>query len=205
MLSTELFVHATGLAALAVNVLSLLCRCDMTLRRRSMFAGCLWTLNHVLLGAHSAAALTVVSISRTATSATTLDGSRVARRNIFLVFIGITLAVSAATWGGWASAVTLLAAIMSTYAMFYMRGARLRLSMLAGSLLWMVNAWQYGSWEQMAANLLTACAAVYGAWTLRGVDASNDAGKARGGPAATALQRQAPLAATSPSAGRRWR
>jgi hypothetical protein len=47
-----------------------------------------------------------------------------------------------------------------------MRGAALRLSMLLASLLWMVNAWQVGSWEQMAANIITACVAAYGAWTL---------------------------------------
>jgi hypothetical protein len=172
MLSTEVLVHATGLAALAINVLSMLCRCDLALRRHSVFAGCLWAVNNVLLGAHSAAALTVVSISRTATSAATLRRSRVARRNVFLTFVAITLAVAAATWGGWASAVTLLASVMSTYAMFYMRGARLRLSMLVASLLWMVNAWQYDSWEQMAANVLTAGAALYSAWTLSRVAAA---------------------------------
>ena len=165
-MSSEFLVHATGLAALFVNVCALLCRCEVSLRRHSVFAGCLWALNNVLLGAHSAAALTVVSASRTATSASTLERSHVARRNAFLAFVGLTIAAALLTWGGWASGVTLTASVMSTYAMFYMRGAALRLSMLLASMLWMVNAWQVGSWEQMAANVITGCVAAYGAWTL---------------------------------------
>ena len=165
-MSSEFLVHATGLAALFVNVCALLCRCEIALRRRSVFAGCLWALNNVLLGAHSAAALTVVSASRTATSASTLERGRVPRRNAFLAFVGLTVAAAAFTWGGWGSVVTLVASVLSTYAMFHMRGAALRVSMLIASMLWFVNAWQVGSWEQMAANVITGCVAAYGAWTL---------------------------------------
>jgi len=165
-MSSDLLVHVTGLAALFVNVCALLCRCEIKLRRQSVAAGCLWALNNVLLGAHSAAALTVVSASRTATSASTLDRSDVARRNAFLVFAALTIGAGLLTWNGWTSGVTLAASVMSTYAMFYMRGAALRLSMLVASLLWMVHAWQYGSWEQMAANVITGCVAAYGAWML---------------------------------------
>jgi len=165
-MSFDLLVHATGVAALLVNVCALLCRCEVALRRRSVFAGFLWAINNVLLGAHSAAALTVVSASRTATSASTLERSCAARRNACLVFAGLTVTASLITWGGWVSAVTLVASVLSTYAMFYMRGVPLRLAMLAASLLWMVNAWQFGSWEQMAANVITGSVAAYGAWTL---------------------------------------
>ena len=165
-MSSEFFVHATGLAALVINVLALLGRCDVALRRQSILAGFLWAVNNVLLGAHSAAALSVVSATRTATSAATLDRGRIARRNTCLLFGAMTIAASAATWTGWIGTITLVAALMSTYAMFYMRGVTLRLTMLVVSMMWMVNAWQYGSWEQMAGNVLTACAAGYGAWTL---------------------------------------
>ena len=57
-----------------------------------------------------------------------------------------------------------LASVISTYAMFYLQGSRLRWTMLAVSALWMVNAWTCHSWEQIAANLLTAAAALAGAW-----------------------------------------
>jgi len=163
---SDLLAHAFGIAALALNVFCMLCRCDVAMRRHSVLAGCLWALNNVLIGAHSAAALSMVSAGRTATSSATLDRSRVARRNMFLLFLGITIAAAAVTWTGPISVVTLAASMMSTYAMFYMHGAALRLSMLAASILWMFNAWEFGSWEQMAANVLTGCAAAYGAWTL---------------------------------------
>jgi hypothetical protein len=165
-MSSDLLAHATGLAALVINVCALLCRCEIRLRRHSVAAGCLWAINNVLLGAHSAAALTVVSASRTATAATTLERGCVARRNAFLVFAALTLAAGLLTWHGWTSGVTLAASVMSTYAMFYMRGAPLRVSMLVASMMWMVNAWQVGSWEQMAANVITGSVAAYGAWTL---------------------------------------
>jgi hypothetical protein len=165
-MSFDLLVHASGIAALVVNVCALLCRCEVGLRRQTVAAGCLWAVNHVLLGAHSAAALTVVSASRTATAASTLERSRIARRNAFLAFAALTIVAGLVTWNSWTSGVALAASVMSTYAMFYMRGAPLRLSMLAASVLWMVNAWEYGSWEQMAANVITGVVAAYGAWTV---------------------------------------
>src|SRR2546423_10873456 len=163
-MSSEFFVHATGLAALVINVCALLCRCEIALRRQSVAAGCLWALNNVLLDAHSAAALSVVSASRTATSASTLECGRIARRNAFVLFATLTVVASLLTWNRWTSGVTLVPSAMSTYAMVYMRGAALRLSMLFASILWMFNAWQYGSWEQMAANVITGCVAAYGAF-----------------------------------------
>lgn len=167
-MSSELLIHASGLAALVINVLALLCRCDLAMRRQSVVAGCLWTLNNVLIDATAAAALSAVSVSRTVTSAATLDRGHVARRNTCAFFTALTLAAGALTWNGWLSAVTLTASIISTWAMFYLRGATLRLVMLLVSGMWMVNAWQYDSWEQMAANLVTAGAAAYGAWQLSG-------------------------------------
>jgi hypothetical protein len=163
---SDFLVHTTGLAALILNVCALLCRCEVALRRQSVLAGCLWAANHVLLEAHAAAALTAVSASRTATSASTLDRSRVARRNACLVFVLLSIGASLLMWNGWLSAVMLVASVVSTFAMFYLRGAALRLSMVATSVPWMAQAWLVGSWEQIAANLITMGVAAYGAWTL---------------------------------------
>jgi hypothetical protein len=52
---------------------------------------------------------------------------------------------------------------MSTYAVFHLTGRSLRWVMLAVSALWMFNAWSVGSWEQMAANVISAGASLYGA------------------------------------------
>lgn len=162
----DLLIHATGLCALALNVFALVRTCERSLRVQSGVAGMVWALNNLLLGAHTAAALSLVSAGRTATSAATLHSGAAMRRGVFIGFMGLTLAISAATWHGWPSAFVALASMLSTYAMFYMRGSALRWSMLVVSALWMHHAWSYDSWEQMAANAVTAGAALVGAWRV---------------------------------------
>ena len=164
-MSNELLIHATGLAALALNVVALACTCERTLRLRSGVAGIAWALNNFLLGANVAAALSVVSAGRTATSAVTL-GARRSRAIGFGCFAVVTLVVGALTWGGWTSLLMVAASLMSTYAVFHLTGAPLRWVMVAVSGLWMFNAWSVGSWEQMAANLLSAVASLVGACRL---------------------------------------
>ena len=166
-MANELLIHATGLCALALNVLALLRTCEKSLRIQSGIAGIIWALNNTLLGAHTAAALSLVSAGRTATSATTLNSGTTLRRVVFASFATLTLAISAATWHGWSSVFIAIASLLSTYAMFYLQGRALRWSMLAVSALWMHNAWTYDSWEQMVANAATALAALYGAWRTR--------------------------------------
>lgn len=164
---TDLLIHTTGITALVLNVFALLRRCERSLRLHSSAAGALWALNNLLLGAPTAAALSLVSAGRTASSAATLEGCARRRLGVFVAFVVLTLAVAAWTWHGWPSALLALASLISTAAVFYLRGATLRWSMLLVSALWMVNAWQLDSWEQMAANAATAAAALWGAWRVR--------------------------------------
>jgi Bacterial inner membrane protein len=161
--STDLFIHATGLCGLVLNVFALLRTCERRLRIHTGLAGALWALNNLLLGAHAAAALSIVSAGRSATSAATLDASGRRRHAACAGFVVLTLAVGLATWQGWASAFIVVASLLSTLSMFYLRGRNLRLVMLLVSALWMVHAWQHDSWEQMAANLVTAAVALVGA------------------------------------------
>ena len=163
MWSELLWIHATGVCALALNVVALVRTCEKSLRIQSGLAGVIWALNNLLLGAHTAAALSLVSAGRTATSAATLSARDSVRRVVFAGFLVLTLAIGALTWHGWPSALMVLASVLSTFAVFYLRGRALRLAMLLVSALWMYNAWLYDSWEQMAANVLTAAAALYGA------------------------------------------
>jgi hypothetical protein len=159
----DFFVHATGVCALALNIGALVHTCERTLRIQSGLAGAIWALNNLLLGAHTAAALSLVSAGRTATSAATLRARESVRRSVFLAFVALTLIVGAATWHGWPSALMIAASLLSTFAMFYLRGASLRRLMLLVSALWMFNALQVDSWEQVVANIATAAAAWWGA------------------------------------------
>ena len=163
---TDLLIHATGASALVLNVVALARTCERSLRVQSSLAGIIWAYNNLLLGAHTAAALSLVSAGRTATSAVTLQSDESLRRPIVIGFAVLTLAIGVVTWHGWSSVLLIIASLLSTYSMFYMRGRQLRCSMLVVSALWMVNACTYDSWYQIAANAATAGAALYGAWRV---------------------------------------
>lgn len=163
-MSTDFLIHLTGMSALVLNVLAIVRTCERRLRLQSGAAGLVWALNNLLLDAHSAAALSLVSAGRTASSAATLQSGVRRRRLAFAGFAALTMLVAGLTWQGWLSLFLVVASLLSTYSMFYMRGAPLRWVMLLVSMLWMVNAWTYGSWEQVAANAATGAAALYAAW-----------------------------------------
>ena len=163
-MANDFLIHLTGVCALVLNVLAIVRTCERRLRLQSGMAGLVWALNNLLLDAHSAAALSLVSAGRNASSATTLQSNETRRRLAFVVFTVLTVLVCALTWQGWLSLFLVTASLLSTYSMFYMRGPALRWVMLLVSMLWMINAWSYGSWEQVAANVATAGAALYAAW-----------------------------------------
>jgi hypothetical protein len=185
MPSELLWIHASGVCALALNVVALVHTCEKTLRIQSGLAGVIWALNNLLLGAHTAAALSLVSAGRTATSAVTLSAREGIRRAVFAAFLLLTLLIGALTWHGWPSLLMVLASVLSTFAVFYLRGRALRLTMLLVSALWMYNAWLYDSWEQMAANVITAVAALVGARRVeRAIEDAAATGGCKPGPAA---------------------
>jgi hypothetical protein len=149
-----------------INVLAMRCRCERSLRVQSGIAGLAWALNNLLLGSPTAAALSLVSAGRTATSAVVLDSGKLLRFGVFMGFARLTLGISAASWDGWSSAMLIVASMLSSYATFYMNGRPLRWCMQAVSLLWMHHAFSHESWEQVAANAVTGVAALYGAARL---------------------------------------
>jgi hypothetical protein len=161
---SHLLIHATGLAALALNVSGLVRSSDRSLRHSTGWASALWAANNFLVGAHGAAALSVLSVGRQASAQSVQGRSDRTRLAHCMLFMSVTLAVGLLTWNGIASLSTTAGSMLATYAMFYMRGAGLRLAMVAVAALWMVNAWAYDSWWQMFGNTLNGCAAAYGAW-----------------------------------------
>jgi uncharacterized membrane protein YobD (UPF0266 family) len=167
IVTSDFLVHATGMSALVINVVAMASTCEKSLRVQSAMAGLVWALNNFLLGAYTAAALSLVSASRTTASAVVLRSKVQVRRTAFLGFVGLTLAVAAMTWDSRSSVLIPVAALLSTYAMFYLRGPSLRWSMLVVSALWMDHAWSHGSWEQIAGNALPGLAAVYGVCRVR--------------------------------------
>ena len=165
-MAIELLTHGTGLFALLFNIIALCRRCEKSLRIQSGIAGVAWAMNNLLLGANTAAALSLVSAGRTATSAAMLRCDARLRLASFTCFALLTLAIGLGTWDGWPSGLITAASLLSTYAMFYMDGRALRWILLAVSGLWMYHACTHHSWEQIVANGATAVAALYGAWRI---------------------------------------
>lgn len=141
-------------------------RNDGHLRRSSMMAALLWALNNLLIGAETAAALSVLSAGRTATSVALARKAARLRAASCGAFMLLALAIALATWEGLPSALTATASLMSTWAMFYFAGVRLRLVLLVGAVLWLAHALIYGSWEQAFAQVLAIGASAYGAWRI---------------------------------------
>jgi hypothetical protein len=159
----ELLLNGTGATALALNISGLAHPNDRTLRTKTGAAALLWALNNFLMGAHSAAALSLVSASRQATvNAVDARGGR-ARQAAFAAFMAITLLAGLLTWSGPVSAFTTAGSLLTCVAVFHLRDARLRWAMVASAALWMVNAVVFDSGWQVAANLLAAAAAGWGA------------------------------------------
>ena len=161
---TPLLIDCTGFAAVALNVSGLINTSDRSLRTTSGLAAALWALNNLFMGAEGAAALSALSVGRQA-SASAVQGRDESTRSLTCTaFMIITVLVAALTWDGPGSILTAVAALLSTYAMFYLSGAALRCALFIVACLWMYHAVHYHSFWQITANLLSAGAAAYGAW-----------------------------------------
>jgi hypothetical protein len=166
MLSHHL-IDATGLVALSLNVGALLRPGDRTLLKIGGWASALWAINSLLIGAPTAAALSALSVARQASALALQDRPGRLKGAAFIVFVIATLLVSALTWRGAYSLFPAAGSLVGTFAMFWLRGSRLRSAMVLVSGLWLVNAVAYAAWWQMAANGLSGAAAALGAWRGR--------------------------------------
>jgi hypothetical protein len=162
-MSTTL-VDVTGLAALSLNIAGLVRTSDRSLRHSTGWASALWAVNNLLMGAQSAAALSVLSVGRQVSASSVQGGSHRSKQVYCLAFLAVTLLIGLFTWNGMTTLFSMAGSMLATYAMFYMRGVALRVAMVGVAALWMYNAWAYDSWWQMFANTMNGAAAAYGAW-----------------------------------------
>jgi hypothetical protein len=175
------FVDATGFIALALNVSGLIGQDDRMLVKTSGWASAVWALNNLLIGAHAAAALAAISVGRQAI-ASTLQNDQGPRKTLaFAALVMSVLLAGVLTWNGIGTLFLLGGSVTATYAMFYLRGAGLRLAMVLVSVLWMYNAVTYGSWWQIAANVVAGGAAAVAAWRACPTTASACDSRSRGG------------------------
>jgi hypothetical protein len=137
------------------------------LRRQGFFAGVLWAFTYALQGATTGAALSVISAARTGTSSLVHGkGSRI-RVWACALFAAIAVGTAALTWHGWTTILPVFSSVLTTYALFFLSGRRLRWALLVAALLWMETVWSLNEPEPIIANCLGICAAVVGVWRTR--------------------------------------
>jgi hypothetical protein len=163
---TQHLIDATGSFALLLSVIALLRPSEQALVKLSGWSSALWTLNNLLIGATMAAALSALSVGRQAGASALRERAGSARRMAVAGLVVATLAIAAVTWSGAESIFPLAGSLTATYAMFHLRGARLRLALVLVNAFWMVNGLVNDAWWQIAANALSGSAAAVGAWRL---------------------------------------
>jgi hypothetical protein len=137
------------------------------LRRQGFFAGVLWAFTYALQGATTGAALSVISAARTGTSSLVHGkGSRI-RVWACALFAAIAVGTAALTWHGWTTILPVFSSVLTTYALFFLSGRRLRWALLVAALLWMETVWSLNVPEPIIANSLGICAAAMGVWRTR--------------------------------------
>jgi hypothetical protein len=163
----SIFVHATGIAALSLSLSSSMYRCDQRLRRHNFLAGLCWAANYLLLGATMGAMLSCVSAARTGTAGLVQQRGRRLRAFACALFASCSIATAILTWRDWTTLLPVASSVITTYAVFFLGGAELRLALLMAAMLWTQNVLALNSPEQIISNILGIAAAAIGLWRLR--------------------------------------
>jgi hypothetical protein len=166
MMSQHL-IDATGIVALSLNVTGLLRPNDRSYLKTSGWASALWAFNNLLIGAHTAAALSALGVGRQASAAALLDRPGRVKALAFAAIVAATLAIAGLTWNGMHSVFPLAGSLTATIAVFLLRGTAMRAAMVLVNLLWLTNAVTYGTWWQIVANGVCGGAAAVAAWRAR--------------------------------------
>lgn len=149
------------LAGYAAFAFGLLCFAQTDDRRFKVFMAlecAAYVLHFALLGQPTAVASTAVSLLR---SVAALKWRTTA---VGLFFIALSLGLGAWLYTGWVSLLPIAASCIGTTALFFLQGLRMRVLMLCGTLLWLVNNLLVGS---VGGSLLEACLVASNVWTIR--------------------------------------
>ncbi len=117
-----------------------------------------YVLHFVLLGQATAVASTAVSLLRS------LASLKSRRPWVGLFFVALSLTAGLLLYRGWVSLLPIAASCIGTTALFFLHGLRMRLLMLCGTLLWLINNLLVGS---VGGSLLEACLLLSNLWTIR--------------------------------------
>lgn len=158
--------RVVGVVALFVNLRANLRRSDNAMKRNMAVASLLWSVYHAMLGAFTAASISLVSMSRQVlTSRLDLLGGR-AKILVERAYYVVSVLVCAVSWHGWASLLPLFGTMLSTYGMFHLRFERFRWAMIVSGVFWAGSALYFHAWEALFATLVSTATVLVG---MRGV------------------------------------
>lgn len=163
------------LAGYAAFIFGMACFAQTDDRRFKIFMAlecAAYVLHFALLGQHTAVASTAVSLLRS------LASLKARKPWVGLGFVALSLAAGVWLYSGWVSLLPIAASCIGTTALFFLHGLRMRLLMLCGTLLWLVNNLLVGS---IGGSLLEACLVASNLWTISRLWAARPASSAAGG------------------------
>ncbi len=117
-----------------------------------------YVVHFALLGQGTAVASTAVSLARSLASLSARTPA------VGLFFVVLSLVLGAWLYAGPLSLLPIASSCIGTAALFWLQGLRMRVLMLLGTLLWLVNNLLVGS---VGGSALEACLALSNLWTIR--------------------------------------
>ena len=98
-----------------------------------------YVIHFLMLGQWTASASATVSLGRSVAAV------RYPFKAVGLFFMGLSLACGAMLYTSWVSWLPILASVLGTYALFFLKGVPMRFVMLWGTTLWLVHNYWVGS------------------------------------------------------------
>lgn len=98
-----------------------------------------YVVHFLMLGQWTASASATVSLGRS------VAALRYPFKAVGLFFMGLSLAFGAMLYTSWVSWLPIMASVLGTYALFFLKGVPMRFVMLWGTALWLVHNYWVGS------------------------------------------------------------
>jgi Bacterial inner membrane protein len=150
-----------GYVAFAFGVACFLQKSDLRFKIYMAIECVAYVIHFWLLGVPTAAASSAVSLGRS------LASIRSQSPWVAAFFIALALGMGVWLYTGWLSLLPIMASCIGTTALFFFSGIRMRLLMLVGTTLWVVNNILSGSYGGTALELVILSTNSWTIWRLR--------------------------------------
>ena len=164
----NIWIALTGLAGICINVYSLTQNSDRYLRALIGAGFVMWAINNTMLHAYSAAILCAIAVGRQIIASVMPDEIGATTRAALCAFF-VTAILGASLWtqNGLGTAFACTSALLSTVAMFYLHGPRLRFTLGIAYVFWCATTLCFHAWYGLASNIVLAIAAFHAFYRLQ--------------------------------------